>query len=63
MENDFNTKDMTKLEDEAHPFLMGKVSAVVNELKSATAIVDEIVGGAVNQLQLGGRLLTTQSRL
>lgn len=63
MENDFNTKDMANFEDEAHPFLMGKVSAVVNELKPAKAIVDEIVQVAVKQLQAGTGLLTSKSRL
>ncbi|QDS74130.1 hypothetical protein FKW77_000139 [Venturia effusa] len=63
VENDFNTKDMTKLEDEAHPFLMGKVSAVVNELKPAKAIVDEIVEGAAEQLRAGSGLLVAKSRL
>lgn len=54
---------MAKLEDEAYPFLMGKVSAVVNQSKSAKAIVDEIVEGAARQLRAGSGLLTSKSRL
>lgn len=33
--------------DNARPFLMGKVAAVVNDKKSAKVIIDEMVGGAV----------------
>lgn len=33
--------------DNARPFLMGKVAAVVNEKKTAKEIIDEMVGGAV----------------
>jgi hypothetical protein len=54
---------MDDLIDQAHPFLMGKVSAVVNELKPAKAIVDEIVDGAVKQLNAGNALLTAKSKL
>jgi len=54
---------MEKLEDQAHPFLMGKVSAVVNELKPAKTIVDEIVEGAVKQMKAGSNLLTGKSKL
>ncbi|MCJ1333477.1 hypothetical protein MMC10_010176 [Thelotrema lepadinum] len=39
--------------DNARPFLMGKASAVVNERKSAKAIVDEMVDGAVEWLDRG----------
>ena len=40
--NDLETAQNTEeLLDQAHPFLMGKVSAVCNEMKSAKAIVDE----------------------
>lgn len=63
VENDFETKNMDELIDQAHPFLMGKVSAVVNELKSAKAIVDEIVDGAAKQLKAGTTLLTAKSKL
>jgi hypothetical protein len=33
--------------DNARPFLMGKAAAVVNEKKSAKAVVDELVTDAV----------------
>ena len=39
--------------DNARPFLMGKASAVVNERKSAKAIVDEMVNDAVVWLKKG----------
>ena len=39
--------------DNARPFLMGKAAAVVNERKSARAIVDEMVGDAVAWLEKG----------
>ncbi|MCJ1308278.1 hypothetical protein MMC25_001931 [Agyrium rufum] len=44
--------------DNARPFLMGKAAAVVNERKSAKAIVDEMVGDAVAWMQKGGKLIT-----
>ncbi len=37
----------------ARPFLMGKAAAVVNEKKSAKAIVDEMVGDAVTAMKQG----------
>ncbi|KAJ5474476.1 hypothetical protein N7475_004042 [Penicillium sp. IBT 31633x] len=43
--------------DNARPFLMGKVAAVVNEKKSAKAIVDELVGDAAVLLQKGNKML------
>ena len=39
--------------DNARPFLMGKAAAVVNERKSAKAIVDEMVTEAVEWVQKG----------
>lgn len=39
--------------DNARPFLMGKAAAVINERKSAKAIVDEMVEGAVQWLNKG----------
>jgi hypothetical protein len=64
VEHDFETKpNMDDLVDQTHPFLMGKVSAVVNELKPAKAIVDEIVEGAVKQLNAGNALLTVKSKI
>lgn len=46
-----------------HPFLMGKVAAVVNEKKSAHAIVDEMVSGAVSRMSLGTQMMGRQSKL
>ncbi|EAW13865.1 nitronate monooxygenase [Aspergillus clavatus NRRL 1] len=43
--------------DNARPFLMGKVSAVVNEKKSAKAIVDEFVTDAAALLQKGNKMI------
>jgi len=49
--------------DNARPFLMGKVSAVVNEKKSAKAIVDEMVDGAVESIQKTNGYIVSQGRL
>lgn len=43
--------------DNARPWLMGKVAAVVNEKKPAKAIVDELVGDAAVLLQKGNKML------
>ncbi|KAJ5642056.1 hypothetical protein N7490_006056 [Penicillium lividum] len=43
--------------DNARPFLMGKVAAVVDEKKSAKAIVDELVTDAAALLQNGNKML------
>lgn len=43
--------------DNARPFLMGKASAVVNERKSAKAIVDEMVNDAVAWMQRGNSFI------
>ncbi|EKV09422.1 Oxidoreductase, 2-nitropropane dioxygenase family, putative [Penicillium digitatum] len=43
--------------DNARPFLMGKVAAVVNEKKSAKAIVDELVGDAAVLLRKGNKMV------
>ena len=61
VEDDFeklgdNVDDETM--DNARPFLMGKAAAVVNEKKSAKAIVDEMVSGAVSWLKKGQTMLT-----
>jgi hypothetical protein len=62
--NDLETAQNTEeLLDQAHPFLMGKVSAVVNELKSAKAIVDEMVDGAVQRMSIGNSLMVSKSKL
>ncbi|CAG8890985.1 unnamed protein product [Penicillium egyptiacum] len=43
--------------DNARPYLMGKVAAVVNEKKPAKAIVDELVGDAAVLLQKGNKMV------
>lgn len=43
--------------DNARPFLMGKAAAVVNERKSAKAIVDEMVTEAVECLRTGQQMV------
>jgi hypothetical protein len=42
--------------DQARPFLMGKAAAVVNEKKSAKAVVDELVNDAVAWIHKGERM-------
>ncbi len=50
--------------DSARPFLMGKAAAVVNEKKSAKAIVDEMVGDAVAWMAKGqGMVVGGRSKL
>lgn len=49
--------------DNARPFLMGKVAAVVNESKSAREIIDEMVGGAVDWIQKMNSTVIGKSRL
>jgi len=49
--------------DNARPFLMGKAAAVVNEKKSAKAIVDEMVGDAVVWMQKGNSYIVSKPRL
>jgi NAD(P)H-dependent flavin oxidoreductase YrpB (nitropropane dioxygenase family) len=44
--------------DNARPFLMGKVAAVVNEKKSAKAIVDELVTDAAALLKKGNQMVS-----
>ncbi|KAH7328249.1 2-nitropropane dioxygenase [Stachybotrys elegans] len=43
--------------DKFRPFLMGKCAAVVNEEKSAKAVVDEFVNDAVTALQKGNKMV------
>jgi NAD(P)H-dependent flavin oxidoreductase YrpB (nitropropane dioxygenase family) len=61
VEHDFETLG-DELDDEtldnARPYLMGKVAAVVNEKKSAKAIVDEIVFDAAKWLKKGHTMLS-----
>jgi len=49
--------------DNARPFLMGKVSAVVNDKESAKTIVDGMVNGAVEWIQKTNGYLVSQGRL
>ena len=44
--------------DNQFPTMMGRVSAVVNEKKSAKEIVNEMVDGAYEQLQLGSLMIS-----
>lgn len=52
-----------ELMDQARPFLMGKVAAVVNERKSARAIIDEMVGGAVKVMSASNAYIISKSKL
>jgi hypothetical protein len=63
--NDFETKPekMEELDEEAHPFLMGKVSAVCNDEPTAKEIVDDMVNGAVARLSATAGQLVSSSRL
>ena len=60
VEHDFETLG-DELDDEtmdnARPFLMGKAAAVVEEKKTAKEIVDEMVSGAVEELERGKSLI------
>lgn len=49
--------------DNARPYLMGKVAAVVNEKKTAKEIVDELVSDAVKALQDSNSLIVSKSKL
>ena len=49
--------------DNARPFLMGKVAAVVNEKKTAREIVDELVGDAVKSLQTTNGFIVSKAKL
>ncbi|KAI7479181.1 NPD-domain-containing protein [Hortaea werneckii] len=49
--------------DNARPFLMGKAAAVTNERKSAKAIVDEMVSGAVEWIQRSGSAVIGKPKL
>jgi NAD(P)H-dependent flavin oxidoreductase YrpB (nitropropane dioxygenase family) len=49
--------------DNARPFLMGKVAAVVNERKNAREIVDELVTDAVKWLNIGNSMIVSKSKL
>jgi NAD(P)H-dependent flavin oxidoreductase YrpB (nitropropane dioxygenase family) len=49
--------------DNARPFLMGKVAAVVNEKKPAREIIDEMVGGAVEWIGKMNSCITGKPKL
>jgi hypothetical protein len=49
--------------DNARPFLMGKVAAVVNEKKSAREIVDELVSGAVYAMNKNSALIVSKAKM
>ena len=49
--------------DNARPFLMGKAAAVVNEKKSAKAVVDELVNDAAAWIHKGESMTVTKSKL
>jgi hypothetical protein len=49
--------------DNARPFLMGKVAAVVNEKKSAREIVDEMVSGAVYAMNKNSALIVSKAKM
>jgi NAD(P)H-dependent flavin oxidoreductase YrpB (nitropropane dioxygenase family) len=57
MENLPDDADDDALEN-ARPYLMGKVAAVVNEKKPAKAIVDELVGDAAALLKAGNKMVS-----
>nr|POE87830.1 putative nitronate monooxygenase [Quercus suber] len=49
--------------DQARPFLMGKAAAVTNERKSAKAIIDEMVSGAVDAISASSSAVIGKSKL
>lgn len=49
--------------DNARPFLMGKVAAVVNDKLSAKQIIDEMVDGAVSSIQTTNAMIVSSTRL
>ena len=49
--------------DNARPFLMGKASAVVNDRKSAKAIIDEMVGDATKVMTANSATIVGKSKL
>jgi len=66
VESDFEKlgDEMTdEMMDNARPFLMGKVAAVVNEKKSAREIVDELVSGAVYAINKGSAQIVSKPRM
>lgn len=49
--------------DNARPFLMGKAAAVTNEKKSAKAIVDEMIAGAIESIGKSNSSIIGRSKL
>lgn len=52
-----NTEADEDFLDQYRPYLMGKCAAVVNEQKSAKAVVDEFVSDAVTWIQRGNKMI------
>ncbi|QIX01221.1 hypothetical protein AMS68_006738 [Peltaster fructicola] len=68
VEHDFNNLgDDADVDDDfidnARPFLMGKASAVVNDIKPAKVIVDEMVSEAADVIRENNAFLTSKSKL
>nr|AAX07729.1 2-nitropropane dioxygenase-like protein [Pyricularia grisea] len=55
--------DIDDLMDQFRPFLMGKCAAVVNELKSAKEVVDELVNDGAACLGQGGQMVKASAKL
>lgn len=49
---------LEQAQENLFPVMMGKVSAVVSEQKSAKEIVDEIVDGAYERLESGVKMIS-----
>lgn len=49
--------------DNARPFLMGKVAAVVNEKKSAKAVIDEMVNEAASVIAANSSAIVGKAKL
>lgn len=49
--------------DNARPFLMGKVAAVVNDKLPAKQIVDDMVKEAVDYINLGNSYIVSKGKL
>jgi NAD(P)H-dependent flavin oxidoreductase YrpB (nitropropane dioxygenase family) len=66
VEHDFETLG-DEIDDEtmdnARPFLMGKAAAVVNEKKSAKAVVDELVNDAAKCIRNGNNMIKATAKL
>lgn len=56
-------KDLDNDVDVDIPFLMGQVAGVINEVKPAREIVEELVSDAVDMLRKGHEYTTVQSKL